>query len=92
MVEDQSAQHAGHAAMRAATAAGKAGSSGETHFRVEVVSEAFTGQNLVQRQRTVYKVRRIDWYSVKFSALVPLLGRPAVTIKPCTYSYLRRGN
>jgi hypothetical protein len=42
--------------MRAATAAGKAGSSGETHFRVEVVSDAFTGQNLVQRQRTIYKV------------------------------------
>ncbi|MEW5315377.1 MAG: hypothetical protein WDW38_006812 [Sanguina aurantia] len=52
-VIDQSASHAGHAAMRSA-APGKAGASGETHFRVEVVSEVFVGLSLVKRQRMVY--------------------------------------
>lgn len=50
---DQSASHAGHAAMKSATP-GKAGASGETHFRVEVVSEVFVGLSLVKRQRMVY--------------------------------------
>ncbi len=54
-IEDNSAQHAGHAAMRAV--AGKAGgSSGETHFRVEIVSDAFEGKTLVQRHRAVNQV------------------------------------
>ncbi|MEW5297635.1 MAG: hypothetical protein WDW36_000832 [Sanguina aurantia] len=52
-VIDQSASHAGHAAMRS-SAPGKAGASGETHFRVEVVSEVFVGLSLVKRQRMVY--------------------------------------
>jgi BolA protein len=39
-------------------APGKAGSgSGETHFKVELVSAAFEGKSLVQRQRMVYQVR-----------------------------------
>jgi stress-induced morphogen len=96
VIEDQSAQHAGHAAMRAATAAGKAGSSGETHFRVEVVSEAFTGQNLVQRQRTVYKVGH--WLCCCLSLSLLLLhailhgcvsvtdvARPCVTVTSCCH-------
>ena len=43
---DESASHAGHA--------GVAGRSGETHFRLAVVSEAFTGLSAVARHRLVY--------------------------------------
>ena len=46
-VIDQSAQHAGHMGARP---------EGETHFLVEVVSEAFVGQNRVARQRAVHDV------------------------------------
>ncbi len=44
IVSDDSEQHRGHA--------GHDG-SGESHFTVEIVSEAFSGQNRVARQRMV---------------------------------------
>lgn len=44
-IEDESAQHAGHAGARP---------EGESHFRVEIVSERFTGLSRVERQRLVY--------------------------------------
>ena len=44
-VLDESAQHAGHAGARAA---------GETHYRVAMLSAAFTGQNRVGRARLVH--------------------------------------
>jgi len=44
VVEDESAQHAGH----------PGAASGGGHFRVLIVSEAFRGQSLLARQRTVY--------------------------------------
>jgi BolA family transcriptional regulator, general stress-responsive regulator len=44
-VHDDSRRHAGHAG---------AGPGGESHFRIEVVSARFTGQDLVARQRLVY--------------------------------------
>ena len=43
---DESVKHAGHAGARP---------EGESHFRVEVVSSAFEGQNRIARQRLVYK-------------------------------------
>ncbi len=46
-IVDDSEKHKGHAGFR---------EGGETHFRVEVVSEAFTGQNQVARQRRVYEI------------------------------------
>lgn len=46
-VHNDSRLHAHHAAMRGNT-------SPETHFRLLVVSEAFAGQRLAQRHRTVY--------------------------------------
>ncbi|GLI59835.1 hypothetical protein VaNZ11_001822 [Volvox africanus] len=52
---NDSAQHAGHAGAMAARH-GKAGESGETHFRVEVVSEAFEGLTQVKRQRMIYQL------------------------------------
>jgi len=45
VVEDDSAQHRGHASAPA---------GGASHFRVLIVSPAFTGQDLVSRQRAVY--------------------------------------
>ncbi len=45
VIEDESARHAGHSGERA---------SGESHFRVRIVAEAFTGLSRVQRQRLVY--------------------------------------
>ena len=45
-VVDESARHAGHAGARP---------EGETHFRVEVVSEAFEGLPRLARQRLVHQ-------------------------------------
>lgn len=42
---DESHQHAGHAGARP---------GGESHFAVEIVSDAFAGQSRVARQRLVY--------------------------------------
>lgn len=48
-IEDESHRHAGHLGHH-----GGAGPDGETHFRVLVVSDAFTGLSRVDRQRLVY--------------------------------------
>ena len=48
-IVDDSARHAGHAG-----AIRTDGSRGETHFRVRIVSQAFTGMSRVERQRKVY--------------------------------------
>ena len=48
-VIDESHLHAGHVGARP---------SGETHFRVEIVSDAFDGCSRVDRQRLVYDVLR----------------------------------
>jgi BolA family transcriptional regulator, general stress-responsive regulator len=45
VVEDESAKHHGHAGARP---------EGETHFRVTIVSSAFTGLSRVERQRRIY--------------------------------------
>lgn len=46
-IVDESALHAGHAGAR---------DGGETHFRVEVVAQAFAGKSRLERQRLVYGV------------------------------------
>ncbi|MBV15906.1 MAG: BolA family transcriptional regulator [Thalassospira sp.] len=46
-VIDESHKHEGHAGHRP---------GGETHFHVDIVSDAFAGQNRVNRQRQVYKL------------------------------------
>ena len=46
-IVDDSEKHKGHAGYR---------EGGQTHFRVEVVSAAFAGQNRVARQRRVYEI------------------------------------
>jgi BolA protein len=45
VIEDESSKHHGHAGWR---------DGGESHFKVEIVSAAFDGQNRVARQRLVY--------------------------------------
>lgn len=47
-ITDESHLHAGHAGAGA-------GAEGETHFRVEIVAEAFRGLSRVQRHRLVYQ-------------------------------------
>jgi BolA protein len=44
---DESHRHAGHAGARP---------EGETHFRVEIISPAFEGLSLIERQRLVHDV------------------------------------
>jgi len=44
-IEDESSKHHGHAGWR---------EGGETHFRVEIVSQVFEGKSRVARQRLVY--------------------------------------
>ncbi len=46
-IVDDSEKHKGHAGYR---------EGGETHFSVEVVSAAFSGQSRVARQRRVYEI------------------------------------
>lgn len=46
-VIDESHLHAGHAGARP---------EGETHFRVQIIAEAFAGKSRVERQRAVNKV------------------------------------
>ena len=46
-VIDESSQHAGHIGARP---------EGETHFRVEIVSNAFADKSRVDRQRMVYAI------------------------------------
>jgi BolA protein len=43
-VEDESQQHFGHAGWR---------EGGETHFRIDVVSQAFEGKSRIERHRIV---------------------------------------
>ncbi|KAJ2030122.1 BolA domain UV induced protein Uvi31 [Coemansia sp. S610] len=47
LIVNESYKHRHHAAMRDV-------SSTETHFRVTVVAEAFSGQSPIQRQRSIY--------------------------------------
>jgi BolA protein len=44
LVTDESHQHAGHAGWR---------EGGETHFRIDIVSEAFSGKSRIERHRMV---------------------------------------
>lgn len=46
-IVDDSEKHKGHAGYR---------EGGETHFSVEVVSAAFSGQSRIARQRRVYEI------------------------------------
>lgn len=48
-VEDESLRHAGHSGWR---------EGGETHFRIDVVSEAFRGKSRVERHRLVNDILR----------------------------------
>ncbi|KAI9216822.1 bola-like protein-domain-containing protein [Blastocladiella britannica] len=49
VIYDDSKKHAGHAAMKGLKPE-------ETHFRVTVVSDAFSGKPLVQRHRLIYGI------------------------------------
>ena len=46
VISDESARHAGHSGAR---------DGGESHFRVRIVSAAFSGLSRVERQRRVYE-------------------------------------
>ncbi len=50
-VIDESRKHAGHA--HAMSRVGAAEGAGETHFRIKVVSESFTGKSRIERHRTI---------------------------------------
>jgi BolA protein len=51
---DESAHHAGHAGARP---------GGETHYRISVVSERFSGLNRVERQRLVNEAMKDEFES-----------------------------
>lgn len=64
-VEDESHRHAGHAGAR----------DGRGHFRVRVVSAAFSGQSPLARHRTVYaalgELMQTDIHALAIDARAP---------------------
>jgi len=46
-IKDDSHEHEGHSGWR---------EGGETHFRVEIVSQSFAGESRVDRQRRIYEI------------------------------------
>ncbi len=46
-IEDQSQLHAGHAGAR---------EGGQSHFKVEIVADAFAGKSRLKRQRMIYAI------------------------------------
>ena len=67
---DESSRHAGHAGAERAD-----GGAGETHFRIEIVSAAFSGMNRVARERAVQKVLSDEFdmglHALSVKALTP---------------------
>ena len=65
LVKDQSHLHAGHAGAR----------DGKGHFDVTIVSQAFDGQNRVQRHRMVYdalsQMIETDIHALRIKAFTP---------------------
>jgi BolA family transcriptional regulator, general stress-responsive regulator len=63
---DESARHVGHAGARP---------EGESHFRLEIVAEAFAGKSRLERQRLVYaalgELMRSEVHALSISALTP---------------------
>lgn len=51
VIQDDSAKHAGHA--HRMTQPGHAQTVGDTHFRIEIVSQAFEGKSRIERHRMV---------------------------------------
>lgn len=81
-IKDDSARHAGHADRIAALKGQGHGDGhapvdggGETHFRVHVVSTAFTGKSRVERQRMVFDVLKAELteriHALQISAKTP---------------------
>ena len=71
LIEDESHLHAGHAGAR----------SGRGHFRVELVSSAFTGMTPVARHRAVYaalgSLMDTDIHALSIRAQTPQEAAPA---------------
>ena len=65
LVKDQSQLHAGHEGAK----------DGKGHFDVTIVSEAFEGQNRIQRHRMVYdaldQLIQSDIHALRIKALTP---------------------
>jgi len=68
VVADDSAKHAGHSGARP---------GGETHFSVRLISESFTGQSRVERQRRVYAALAEELKPTKVHALALTTLTPA---------------
>ena len=64
-IEDESHKHVGHAGA----------STGLGHFKVEIVSKAFAGKNLLERHRMVYaalgEAMQTDIHAVSVKAKTP---------------------
>ena len=64
-VEDESYLHKGHEGAK----------DGRGHFRVLIIAEAFTGKNLIDRHRMIYRVldemMRIDIHALSIDAWAP---------------------
>src|SRR5450631_2747128 len=58
-VIDESHKHATHA--HAMQRPGTAGDAGETHFRIKVVSETFSGKSRIDRHRSINHLLRTEF-------------------------------
>ena len=65
-IADDSHRHLGHAGARP---------EGETHFRLEIVSDAFAGKSRIERQRMVYGLLAAELgnpiHALQLSTLAP---------------------
>ena len=74
-LEDESAKHAGHAG---------AAPGGNTHWKLTIVSDAFTGTNTVARHRMIYQalgeLMQDPIHALSISAKAP--GEPGAPFSP----------
>jgi BolA protein len=73
-IEDESAKHAGHAAQKGV-------SGGQTHYRVTMVSDKFSGMSRLARSRAVHTALDAE-FKTGLHALSLSLGTPAEAPTP----------
>jgi len=66
IIEDESYKHEGHPGSRP---------GGETHFKIKVISESFSGKSRIERQRMIFRALENEMkekiHAISIAALTP---------------------